>query len=159
MPHYKKCHPDREVFVSRISVEMAERAKNESRFIIRYNKPSSFDAFCYFCEEFHRKNSIHWCDHIRSLTGEYAYECLICGKEFAFIRLCCEQKLNKKIVFDLCYNDLTAFICQMCNYVKISEENIHKHLKIEHELDNIDGQYKKIILLTSLKNPKNQKRN
>lgn len=150
VPHYIRSHPEREVFVSRLSYEMANMARNqEGQFVSKLNTIKIFNAFCYFCGKKHQKPVDTWMEHFRCRTGEYAHECSICKKRSNSRIKCCGKKVRQKITFDLHNNDFTAFLCRLCNYIQINEENVHKHLFNEHELDDIHGQLDEILLLPS----------
>lgn len=146
--HYKKIHPNHEVFVSRISPIMAD--DNMVNQTVLEPEKQNFLALCIFCEKVHSFRPQYWIDHMRSHTGEYGYECSICVKEHSFDRYtCCGQAVNIKYPLDLRYENLTAFLCRECNFVQIKKENIQKHLRNEHEIENTIGYYKQITLLTA----------
>lgn len=107
-------------------------------------------ALCYFCEEMKEYTPEYFYAHIRSHTGEYAhYECSICKKRISFkTQKCCDLLPNIKSI-DCRSTEFTAFICLKCNYIQINEENIIKHLKNEHEIEDLNEQYLRVALLPS----------
>lgn len=60
--HYKKCHTESEVFISRLSANYSERAK---KLPIAKVLKSSIKAECYFCEKYLTSTKIGWIEHIR----------------------------------------------------------------------------------------------
>lgn len=87
-----------------------------------------------------------------SIDSEYAYKCDSCDRMYGVApRECCRRPLKKIIYDDLYENDLTAFICNLCNFLQIDEKSVQKHLRNEHE-NVADNQYHEILLLPSSKN-------
>lgn len=148
--HYRKSHRKNEVYVSRLSLRMAERAKKRhySAFKCGESTNPQLSAFCYFCETQNTFSPTTWFDHIRSHTGEYAYGCGKCKRWFSSNhKECCSQMLIRKIQPDSRTKEFIAYICSKCNYVQIDEGNILKHLHKEHEEEDINEQYQRIALL------------
>lgn len=56
-------------------------------------------------------------------------------------------------MLNLCVERLYAYICQKCNFIQINEENMRKHLTIQHEMPekNCDNHYRKILLMNKTK--------
>lgn len=59
---------------------------------------------------------------------------------------------DERDVINLRIQDLTAFICLACNFVKIKVENMHKHLKDEHQfpVDSLEERYKRFVLVPAV---------
>lgn len=146
--HYKTAHENVEVFVSRLSSEMAKIAKNGHSNVTRHLKSSLkyLKATCYFCETAKDFSTHYWLHHIRSHTGEYSNECTMCGKIVCH-NTHCGYTTSKTDDFDLKDNDLHAYICRACNFLQTNEKNIHLHLQLQHEFNDITDRYDKIILL------------
>lgn len=70
--HYKRSHETSEIYVSRISPKMAEKARNGQNYA-KLDVKSKLKALCYFCEDKKEFPAHYWGDHYRSHTGEYAY--------------------------------------------------------------------------------------
>lgn len=43
-------------------------------------------------------------------------------------------------------NELSAFICNICNYVQVREKNMISHMTYQHEMSENNNKYQKIIL-------------
>lgn len=155
--HYKSAHQNCEVFVSRISPECAIKVREQRIEGIRIYKSSSqyLKAFCVFCERDHEFMLPYWTDHMRSHTGEYANQCILCYKYACFYRHCdIPTKRILGLEFNLYDNDMVAFICKECNFVQIDEGNMLNHLGQQHKLAdsaNWKHYYQKIVLLPSFK--------
>lgn len=151
--HLKSMHPNHEVFVSRLSPKMAEIAiRNLNSMRISLKRFSKYaEAICFFCEEKKNFSISFWVNHIRSHTGEYVNRCHNCDK-FVCFNQHCGMSAKCTDVIDIKTTDLMAFICRKCNFVQISEKNMHKHLLDEHGFKEIDNQYKRFVLLTAWDN-------
>lgn len=154
--HYKYVHPQSEIFVSRISDEMVRKLKrgNHPAVICDKLNPKCLNAFCYFCESDKRFRANYWIDHIRMHTGEFAYKCTVCNKYLNWSKLCCSRYAPKKIQSRYKKQNFVAYICKICNYIQISERNMQKHLKNEHQARDINGQYDQVTLLPALNSVK-----
>lgn len=72
--HMKTNHDEYEVFVSRISQEMADKVIHGTVRAIKHIKGKSLQyikSLCLFCEEEKDFMPNYWNTHIRSHTGEY----------------------------------------------------------------------------------------
>lgn len=151
VPHFKSAHEEFEVFVSRISPEMCEMMKNAQVKAARYMKVGAhyMRATCAFCEKEKNFSSYYWITHVRGHTGEYPNECRICSKMTnAYAH--CGGPTERKNVFDLKTTDLSAFLCELCNFVQLDEENMVGHLRNHHGIHEIGDQYSIITLLPAL---------
>lgn len=151
VPHFKSAHGEFEVFVSRISPEMCEMTKKAQFKAARYLKVGGqyMRAKCAFCEKEKNFSSYYWITHFRGHTGEYSNECQICPKMTNTYSHCGVPTERKKI-FDLKTTDLTAFLCELCNFVQLDKENMVGHLRNHHEIHEISDQYSIITLLPKL---------
>lgn len=154
--HMKTKHKDSEVFVSRISPKMADMVTHEKIKFIKYPKDVNksilhLKADCVFCEESRGFPPHYWSDHLRSHTGEYAYECLLCQAEVCFTNHC-GLSAKKVVEHNFYKNALHAFLCTECNFVQINEENMKKHLINEHEIiaSGTSTFYKRFTLVPAL---------
>lgn len=149
--HYNKHHKECEIYVSRLSASMAEKArKRHYSASICDENASKMRALCYFCEEMKEFTPEYFYSHIRSHTGEYAFECTICEKSLCFkAQKCCNLQPNITNTIDSPCTEFAAFICLKCNYIQINEKNVIKHLKNEHEVEVLNEQYLRVALLPS----------
>lgn len=148
--HYVKNHKGSEVFISRLSPEMAVAVKNNVNKVQCLN--TVIEAICYFCEFEFSKTFKDWLLHFTMHTGEYMYSCTKCNNKVSGShhcqRLCSESpQLARKTQG----GDLTAFICNDCNYIQLNEENLVRHLRQEHDLNgDIKTCYQEIVLVPSI---------
>lgn len=124
--HYISSHSNAEVYISRISTQMKYLTQN------RYQKPlpddlSFMQALCLFCERNWRMTKSAWSLHLTFHTGE------------------------KNLTSKLEENCFDGYICNLCNYVQISEGNLMAHVLNQHgvEVANIYKVCLKINLLHS----------
>lgn len=156
--HYKKKHPTEEVYVSRISPNMAERLRRDDfeRFEAKCEKYRSFwklRARCFFCEYTSSFTLSYWLDHIRVHTGEYAKECISCGLNVTAHQHCgfATENRPQQIHHNLASADLMCFVCKTCNFVQIEKKNMKKHLTKQHGFHNneLESKYDERMLLPS----------
>lgn len=152
--HIKSHHEGCEVYVSRISSAMVDKLKNSNMPVIKYTKNKSqqyVKAFCLFCEQERDSIPHYWNDHLRSHTGEYANECVICTKKVCFYSHC-GVTASKKNDFNLYANNLYGYLCKLCNFLQLEEENMRRHLRCQHKLkpSNYQPNFEKITLLPAL---------
>lgn len=153
--HYKTKHSDREVFVSRLSPKVTKIAIKKGFSFVKYLKGSSnslhLKTFCVFCEKERDFMPHYWNDHLRSHTGEYMNECLLCLSPVSFYYHCNGIPTRKISDFNLFRCVLYGYSCKKCNFVQIDEENMIKHLENEHSpTQNIQKYYQRFTLLPAL---------
>lgn len=153
--HYKRSHASHEVFISRLSPEMAKQhieSSSISLATVDYCKTGPkvmLKMQCPFCEIVHNFYAPYWQNHLRTHTGEYNNECIDCGKISLNSTHCSRTTL--KAPFNLHTNGIMAFICTICNYVQIDEQRIKSHLETQHELATADSAYQMITICPPLK--------
>lgn len=144
--HYVKMHKGCEVFTSRLSPEMAEKVKNRQTTVECTN--TKIEAFCYFCEFDLTKNIKEWLLHIIMHTGEYMCTCIKCNEKVSGSYHCKQSCLESPQLALKIQDDLTAYICNDCNYIQINEENMVRHLRQQHDLKrDINACYQQIVLV------------
>lgn len=151
--HFKKCHADMEVFVSRISPDMAERMKSGNLFSARrYTRDDlkipqmHLKTMCLFCEQPKDFFIQYWVDHTRTHTGEYTNECILCQK-VSLTYSCCGRPTLKQNKSNVYRDGLMAFICMDCNYVQIERQNMFTHLETQHHFTSFENRYQTIYLV------------
>lgn len=154
--HFKSDHKNSEVFVSRISQKMVDDIKNGKLSLKKdkrsYNKSrsnSTIQTVCVFCEQEKNFPINYWVDHIRSHTGEFGNSCSVCNERVSFNNHCGRGTI-KRDDFDLRNNNMYAYRCVDCNFVQTHFKNIERHLRVQHQVLNIDQTvkpYEKFILL------------
>lgn len=151
--HFKSCHKQSEVFVSRISSEMAELVEKgqHSKCIVvkRENNGQTLqlEMLCLFCEEVKNFPPPYWIDHIHSHTGEYGNYCQVCDQRCGFA-IHCNVTTTKVDDFDLRTTNMDAYRCVECNFIQTHYTNMVKHLTVQHQYKDIKKRhYQKFILL------------
>lgn len=149
--HFKKCHSDQEVFVSRISDKTANFVTQNKPKFIKYKKGYIFylRATCIFCEEEKDFPSDYWIEHIRGHTGEYGNKCYLC-QTLCSSHTHCGMATERTDHFNLMHHDLSGYRCTDCNYVQLKEDNIRSHLSTQHNFVDIDENYVEFTILESL---------
>lgn len=154
--HYKRDHPESEVFVSRLSQKMVDRVLACANITVYEDQKSYPDpivgSHCYFCDSPKLFQSYYWQRHYTTHTGEYMYECYECKKMVNSPLHCNTGTKRQKPFVHLRNDDLCGFLCIECNYLQLDEENMKDHQKYQHKhVERLSEQYKKIILIPSRK--------
>lgn len=151
--HMKTQHEEYEVYASRVSPEMAAKAKGGITGIKHVrNSGQQLKALCLFCEEKKDFMPQYWIDHIRSHTGEYHRKCNLCLRPACFHQHC-SFPTEIEIRHNLYMNNLYAYLCRKCNYLQLDKKNIHRHLQLQHEISDqskLEDYYRKFTLLPAL---------
>lgn len=151
--HYVHAHPNREVFSSRVTPDVANflRTSNKRhKYEIIWAPPAHrHKQICYFCNELKCYRKSNWIEHIITHTGDYKYKCTGCLKKFRKnCKHLCENNGSVVRVPQSYFNDVNvmAYLCDLCNYVRFDKEDIERHLRNEHETD-VNEQYKEVTFL------------
>lgn len=149
--HFKKSHPNNEVFVSRISPKMANMAKQSKLTAVKYSKMKGqyLRMRCLFCEKECDFPVNYWVDHVRYHTGEYTNECALCDK-MSLSYSHCGMPTIKHQKCNIHKDGLGAFLCMVCNYVQISEDAIESHLRTQHGFTELTNRYQTITIVPPL---------
>lgn len=156
--HYVNEHPNSEVITSRLAPDVADSLRNskDGHKCERLKQPGKnyheFTQFCHFCNVSRCFTKLFWINHMAKHTGYYQYKCCDCSRQFAeknLSHMCKNDKNNlEKIPQPQFQNDnLQAFICDLCNYVRFSKEEMEKHLSCEHNL-SVTNKFKEITFLS-----------
>jgi len=140
--HYVNEHPNNEVVISRLTPNVADTLRNLNdhkckrllkKGCVQYNQ------CCYFCNEILCLTKFGWKGHIAKHTGYYQFRCRDCAKKYAYMytsHVCKTVKNLEKIPQPHFEKDvLKAFLCDRCNFVRFNQDEIEKHLSLEHDLD------------------------
>ncbi|XP_035786763.1 uncharacterized protein LOC118463916 isoform X2 [Anopheles albimanus] len=126
--HYVCKHPQREVFVSRISPHQSKMIrkcpipKHTSQTAVPAAK--AVHRFCHFCEKDQHLTVQEWIKHVAEHTGEYEFN----GTE---------KKPHQGIFFR--NNHVFAYLCERCNYVQTRLSSMEHHLEKQHPSKNNDA--------------------
>lgn len=141
--HYVNRHPNSEVLTSRLSPDAANSLRNSKddfkcKRIKRPYGTVSLKQMCYFCNMIKCYNRGYWIEHMAIHTGYFRYKCAYCSLKCARknTKHTCNGKLNRMEKIhqpQFAQQDVTAYICDICNYVRFHESEIKKHLSCEHE--------------------------
>lgn len=146
--HFRRDHPNYEVFVSRLSPQTASELKRSNPFMTKYARASGMQylkMMCPFCEDEKDFFFSYWTNHIRTHTGEYTNECIVCNKISLNATHCGQATIKQKC--RLLDEGLSAYLCNRCNWIQISEERVKAHVRIQH---GDAGAYQKVVLIPAL---------
>lgn len=154
--HYINKHPNMEVYIARPSPEMANRLFNECQEAQLVNR--KYMALCYFCESEHILTPREWVKHTTKHTGEFESYCKECNYKIVdrIIRTggCDHSDVAVWNKFNV-ETSLEAFVCKLCNYTQLKEENLMKHVRNEHKINyKINNNYKNVALLQGFRKHK-----
>lgn len=104
---------------------------------------------CFLCDERRLYTKAQWQNHVLSHTKEHFYFCDNCGHTFMALsdHSSCPSATITNIFdrYDCVGEDyLAAFVCHKCDYVRVSESRMVKHLNVKHGIgENFDRFYEK----------------
>ncbi|KAG4071316.1 hypothetical protein HA402_004020 [Bradysia odoriphaga] len=109
-------------------------------------------GLCVLCDQRHSFSRLQWQLHLLSHTKENFYFCKQCGRTFSkrHQHNTCQSTLTTDIYEQYnCVGDdyLAAFVCNICDYVRVSERRMSKHLTIKH---NVKGNCKQFYAKSHL---------
>lgn len=111
-------------------------------------------GLCYFCDERKSFTKLQWQKHLLIHTKENFYFCKQCGRTFTnrYNHTPCSPALMTNIYekYDCVgENSLAAFVCNICDHVRVSESRMVYHLQTSH--NSKKGQnYKKCNFVTNV---------
>lgn len=119
-------HSESEVYVSRPSPTVAVKIRRRTEEFNFIPSSSQISATCFFCEVPRRMSFGEWKQHFQYHTGEN--DTVDDGQQ------------------------LFGYMCKLCNYVQIEQNNLKLHLTTEHETfdDEIVNCCEEIVLLPDL---------
>lgn len=160
--HYVNEHRDAEVYVSRLASDIAAQLMNPrnklKKAIVDTRKDEMrFKQQCYFCKK--EKVFTHqvWLTHIGTHTGEYQFECKKCTlyqspyplNQGSGTNHPCQVKKSdwRRLPMKWKEDDqVHLYVCKLCNYTQLSEDNIQRHLRIQHEA-SVNDNYTQVLFL------------
>lgn len=156
--HFRRVHSKYEVFVSRVSQNMANSLmQTQSPAAVKYAKASGMQylkMMCPFCEIEKDFFAPYWTNHMRTHTGEYTNKCIDCGVVSLNANHCGRPTSKQKC--HLYEMGLTGYICIRCNYVQIDKKRIISHLKTQHDNDriaivSIENEFREVVIIPPLR--------
>lgn len=162
--HFVTIHPELEVYTCRLAPEVADALRNSKLVKVAERiQPDgrcypTYSHICYFCNVPKSMTKIFWMNHMAKHSGYYQYQCNDCSRRFAENNKAHSCKgpnnLSKIPQPQFKKDTLMAFICDLCNFVRFHQDDIEKHLRCEHETDDVK-QFKEVVFLTF---PKRQRK-
>ena len=151
--HFRNFHTQYEVFVSRLSEKMATKLKQSPLFTTKYTRASGMQhlrMICPFCECEKDFFVPYWSNHIRTHTGEYTNECILCSKVSLNASHCGQPTMKQKC--NLLSDGLSAYVCNRCNWTQIDGNRVIEHIKTQHGVNNAreNVDYQKITIIRAL---------
>lgn len=173
--HYVNEHRDAEVYVSRLASDIAAQLMNPrnklKKAIIDTRKDEMrFRQLCYFCKKEKIFTYQVWLTHIGTHTGEYQFECKKCNLYQSPYSLNqtngatnhpCQVKKSDWRRLPMKWKDddqVHVYVCKLCNYTQLSEDNVQRHLRVQHEASVNDNYTQVLFLRTDKRFPKYRKR-
>lgn len=171
--HYVNEHRDAEVYVSRLASDVAAQLMNPrnklKKAIIDTRKDEMrFRQLCYFCKKEKIFSHQVWLTHIGTHTGEYQYECKKCtlyqspyslnttngaANHPCLVKKSDWQRLPMKWLND---DQVHLYVCKLCNYAQLGEDNVQRHLRVQHEASVNDNYTQVLFLRTDKRFSKNR---
>lgn len=135
--HYLRDHPESEVLISRMSQKFSDEIISNRKFPSIYADKRN-RTVCPFCERNLVLSVAQWITHLTHHTGEYEYQCKKCKISLASKKhRSCRNALATKIIDYKIENSVFyAYICRLCCYTQLNKENILKHLRNEHQIND-----------------------
>lgn len=156
--HYVHDHPNIEVVPSRVTPDVAELLRNSEavhqceRIIIRkrHRSRAAYRQMCYFCNTVKCLEKYSWLIHLATHSGYYKYRCSECMEKFTernVAHKCVDEYRIVKVPqpqFERV--NVTAYLCDLCNYVRFDKTDIQNHLNNEHD-GEVNTKFKEAIFL------------
>lgn len=156
--HYIDHHQNTEVFPCRVTPDIAEllrdpKTVHDSQRIQQRSK-AIFKQQCYFCNTSMSKDKPAWITHMARHTGYYRDKCTRCSKKFLrhrsqycvdngyVVREPSQRQFERQFKSD----DVLAYVCGLCNYVRFDKAEIKKHLNSQHDGD-VENNFEEVIFL------------
>lgn len=154
--HYVNYHPQCEVLTSRISPEAAQSLRSSTPInfetIQSANGPVMYKNFCFFCNIYRTYSRSCWIDHMTRHTGYFLFNCSNCSRKFASRPLnhsCGDGFYIERMAMPIFRQEnIKAFICELCNFVRFYEAEMVMHLSNEHEDGENGKAFKEFTFLT-----------
>lgn len=153
--HYVNSHPTNEVFPCRVAQNVAE-ALRDSKAVHQCKRDSllGFIQICYFCNTVLSMRKHRWINHMAFHTGQYPFQCTDCFQKF-LTKNACEGKCNVEAVIQpefeapFMEDNVIAYLCDLCNFVRFDKTGIENHLKSEHDGDgDVENNFKEVVFLS-----------
>lgn len=113
-------------------------------------------GLCFFCAEQKSYTKLQWQKHLLSHTNENFHFCGQCKLTFPYRRshsTCSPALITNIYEQNSCdgENFLAAFVCNICDHVRVSESRMVEHLRTKHGHDNdYDQFYKKCNFVSNV---------
>lgn len=169
--HYVNEHRDAEVYVSRLASDIAAQLMNprnklKKAIVDKRKDEMRFRQLCYFCKKEKIFTYQVWLTHIGTHTGEYQFECKKCElyqspyslniANGAINHPCHVKKSDwRRLPMKWKEDDqVHVYVCKLCNYTQLNEDNVQQHLRVQHEASVNDNYTQVLFLRTDKRFPK-----
>lgn len=104
-------------------------------------------GLCFFCAERKSYTRLQWQKHLLSHTNENLHFCKQCKLTFTFPHRHSHSMALITNIYEqnscVGENFLAAFMCNICDHVRVSESRMVEHLRTKHGQDNDYKQFYK----------------
>lgn len=161
--HYKYSHGNCEIYNSRMSVENSDHLRRERPKLSEISHCSrEYIVHCYFCEKTVRGHRGDILEHIVRHTGDYEKQCVKCMTTITSNTSKsaeCSHTATKIIPHIPLSENISVFMCNLCNYVQCMEINMEQHMKKMHGIDaDPTKSYRTILVVCNLTKSRNTAR-
>ncbi|XP_055380541.1 uncharacterized protein LOC129611423 [Condylostylus longicornis] len=143
--HHVDTHPEYEVFISRLPPDTLNDLCSDRHNSALYqymikSRGSMFHYRCPFCDIQQTATRSVWLDHFSTHTGEFHYKCSGCNKQSNWRKpllrhiktICKTSRIITRESPSSILKNISGYLCNICNYVQLTQNNIIKHLNTQH---------------------------
>lgn len=127
----EKYKPNSKIQQSQLSNYAATKLRSQTASLLEAETTSRnrIRTFCYFCEKELAMNFREWSQHLLAHTGEEEFYCTGCNTGLPKYKpQHCTQSKNLKNIS----GNVTAALCNICDYVQINAKRVINHIMVEH---------------------------
>ncbi|XP_031631956.1 zinc finger protein 808-like [Contarinia nasturtii] len=139
--------------VKHLSSKMAKNLRSHLPSILDTALLSSgrIRAFCFFCEQTMEESLDAWKVHLLKHTGEKEYYCSGCHTELSS-KDSPEHCMGHVIRETFSDANLQAFMCNICDYIKVNNNEVIEHIKNDHtkSMQGASDHVKKVTLIPNV---------
>lgn len=121
---------------SHLTARYAQKIRDGEIKFTKQKSAKCTNGLCFFCGKTKSFNKSQWQLHLISHTNENFFFCYECGQNFSKRKghPCSNDSIENIYQRNDCSGDgyLAAFVCKVCNYVRVNESKMRAHLRKEH---------------------------